>query len=646
MNSRLTFLSLVWIHIIFCNSLNGENDEVAPEYIFEDDMIVYDVEDSDGDYLPDVIASALRLWEMKDMKVLIPYTIPNGLSKHQADHINMALEEFKTKTCIEFKERSNETDFVHIYPINYPISCRSAVGKKGGKQIVRCGNCKVNGTFHYGVLLHELMHAVGFVHEQTRSDRDNFIHVDFDEIAQFEKDDGWPNGTWAKQFIKCNYTRIGRKYGCRVLNTYDKDSITHYPAVIGESNPRTIITSKVPCGVGGCNFGQRVGLSDGDIADIEKLYQCSLKYQQFKGLCNAKLEEKDNAWSSEYEQAVRESDKEAIQNLNTKVDMLTNFNKQQNVILDHMMNQTALLMKMAKKMDESSDNLNDPILPNPIYTESITLDSSRVTTSPSPILNLCTVGGNPGDGRTRGSCDEGRICQSDGSCLETCKNNGLPGDSSTRGSCYEGYLCRADGGCAKGCRVNGNAIGDGRSQGNCKVDHLCQSSGICKHKTISVSSSCKDTYDTTQKLLWSPNYPSNYDINQICVWKIKAPPGRQLKLEFNSFETELRIDNLTIYDGANTDAVRIEIMHGASLPHDIFSTSNSITLEFKSDGSRNYRGFELNYSLKVYNNFKVIKNKRCKGNFKIFSALDIALSKCSSFDCAIVDEGCDDLGRY
>ena len=60
-----------------------------------------------------------------------------------------------------FKPKSIESDFVHIDPINYVMSCRSAIGRKGGRQIVRAGNCKINGTFHYGRLIHELMHVIG-----------------------------------------------------------------------------------------------------------------------------------------------------------------------------------------------------------------------------------------------------------------------------------------------------------------------------------------------------------------------------------------------------------------------------------------------------------------------------------------------------
>ena len=84
----------------------------------------------------------------------------------------------------------------------------------------------------------------------------------------------FPNGTWQREFTKCGFTRIGRKWGCRTLTTYDHYSITHYPGVIGEDSPHTIITSKDLCGNKTCVHGQRERLSQLDIKDIELLYQC------------------------------------------------------------------------------------------------------------------------------------------------------------------------------------------------------------------------------------------------------------------------------------------------------------------------------------------------------------------------------------
>ena len=51
---------------------------------------------------------------------------------------------------------------------------------RGGKQKINLGeNCGVLGTY-----LHESEHALGFIHEQSRDDRDDYLDVKYENIKK------------------------------------------------------------------------------------------------------------------------------------------------------------------------------------------------------------------------------------------------------------------------------------------------------------------------------------------------------------------------------------------------------------------------------------------------------------------------------
>ncbi len=57
--------------------------------------------------------------------------------------------------------------------------CYSYVGRQGYVQTVSLAR---NGCLYHSTVQHELIHALGFNHEQTRSDRDNHIQVVWENV--------------------------------------------------------------------------------------------------------------------------------------------------------------------------------------------------------------------------------------------------------------------------------------------------------------------------------------------------------------------------------------------------------------------------------------------------------------------------------
>jgi len=106
------------------------------------------------------------------------------------------------------------------------------------------------------IVMHELMHAAGFWHEQSRNDRDDYITVNWDNIQ--------PGLQY--NFLKYDLRKI-QHLGAE----YDTCSVMHYGAYAFSRRGLPTITVKRP---GKCMLGQRKGFSDTDIRKLNTLYQC------------------------------------------------------------------------------------------------------------------------------------------------------------------------------------------------------------------------------------------------------------------------------------------------------------------------------------------------------------------------------------
>lgn len=96
--------------------------------------------------------------------------------------IYAAMQDIQSKTCIKFRQRRQEKDYVAISSFNQ--GCFSYVGRSGGKQQLNLGP----GCWHKTTIIHELVHAIGFWHEQSREDRDEWITVQWKNIPQRKRD--------------------------------------------------------------------------------------------------------------------------------------------------------------------------------------------------------------------------------------------------------------------------------------------------------------------------------------------------------------------------------------------------------------------------------------------------------------------------
>ncbi len=104
---------------------------------------------------------------------LIPYGIHRDFPR--PERIDAVVEYFNLHTPIRLVPWEGEED--GIFFVSGEEHCYSYLGRRGGHQpIVLSDQCE------FREIVHEVMHALGFIHEQSRPERDNWIEVLWDNI--------------------------------------------------------------------------------------------------------------------------------------------------------------------------------------------------------------------------------------------------------------------------------------------------------------------------------------------------------------------------------------------------------------------------------------------------------------------------------
>ncbi|XP_066297285.1 low choriolytic enzyme-like [Branchiostoma lanceolatum] len=229
------------------------------------DLIIAENEDTDdrlieGDILDDsqsqvktAVRSERKKWpKNSDGIVVIPYVITSRedyLERH-LNQIEAVMREFAARTCLHFVPRTDQKSYLRIRKAR---TCSTTVGRKGGPQTVN-----LNGACakRKGPIQHELMHTIGFLHEQSRADRDKHIKILWDNIK---------NGR------KANFKAAGVKGYTLLGLPYDTRSVMHYGPKAFSKNRRlpTMVSTDRTKGIGGSR-----GWTDLDVLKVNTLYQC------------------------------------------------------------------------------------------------------------------------------------------------------------------------------------------------------------------------------------------------------------------------------------------------------------------------------------------------------------------------------------
>ncbi|XP_072306422.1 meprin A subunit alpha [Eucyclogobius newberryi] len=190
--------------------------------------------------------------ETKRWKFPIPYILTDSLDLNAKGVILQAFEEYRLRSCVDFKPYEGECTYISFTKLD---GCWSFVGDfKQGQNLSIGARCDTKA-----IVEHELLHALGFFHEQSRSDRDDYVKIWWDQI---------------QEGMEHNFNKYEDDYITDLNTAYDYESIMHYrPLSFNKNETTPTITTTIP------EFneviGQRQDFSAIDITRLNRMYDCA-----------------------------------------------------------------------------------------------------------------------------------------------------------------------------------------------------------------------------------------------------------------------------------------------------------------------------------------------------------------------------------
>lgn len=181
---------------------------------------------------------------------IIPFAVDEHMPLINKIAVFKAVDYLQKHTNLEFIEINSSNQQLYSDSIRFVpaegTTCSSYVGRQGGVQVINLApRCTAMNT------VHELGHAIGMWHEQSRADRNAYIMINWENIEDQYKDN----------FLQ--HLADGKDFG-----EYDYQSIMHYgPYAFSKNGQQTIIPL-----LEGIQIGLRDQLSEKDIAAINAMY--------------------------------------------------------------------------------------------------------------------------------------------------------------------------------------------------------------------------------------------------------------------------------------------------------------------------------------------------------------------------------------
>ncbi|XP_071034243.1 blastula protease 10-like [Parasteatoda tepidariorum] len=231
-----------------------KTDEGDP--LIEGDIVLPPMPDGNSNDIEDELETrkgmlnVINLWPSGR----VSYNFHSSVSKQTKERIREAMDKWENETCLRFHETL--VDFSYIRFRTDKSGCWSLVGRQN--QPFRGQDVSIGpGCERVSVITHEVGHAIGLYHEQSRIDRDRYVNILWNNIppgmtSQFSQGMDFPRG------VEYDYTSI-MHYSAMAFSKamFEKNTITtknpHYQRLIGSGRVISFRDAKLVNRMYSCN---------------------------------------------------------------------------------------------------------------------------------------------------------------------------------------------------------------------------------------------------------------------------------------------------------------------------------------------------------------------------------------------------------